>query len=66
MIVRLNHLTDMRAQDNEVIGHSGIYSNDPEHMLSAFDQGCRFLTAQYKAGDVRTPSSRILMEPLQT
>jgi hypothetical protein len=40
------------AQDNEVIGHSGIYSPDPQHMLTAFDPDCRFLTAEFKAGDV--------------
>ena len=40
------------GQDNEVIGHSGIYSNDPQHMLTAFDPDCRFMTAAYEAGDV--------------
>ena len=41
---------DWSHPDNEVIGHSGIYSSDPHHML-AFDDESRILTADYQAGD---------------
>ena len=42
---------DWSHPDNEVIGHSGIYSSDPHHMLD-FDEETRILTADYQAGDV--------------
>jgi hypothetical protein len=40
-------LTARSHPANEVIGHSGIYSSDPQHML-AFDAASRILTADYQ------------------
>jgi hypothetical protein len=42
---------DWSSVDNEVIGHSGIFTPNPHRMLS-FDKRAKFLTTEYRAGDV--------------
>lgn len=40
-----------RSEVRGAIGSSGIYSNDPQELLG-FDPAARFLTAEFKRGDV--------------